>query len=95
MREVAQQQPPGKRAYQIARPVDRSPPNRTACVYHDINQDTRGTITMIGASSNHPGGVTVVFMDGSVRFIKNTVNIQSWWFLGTRAGGEVVSADSY
>jgi prepilin-type N-terminal cleavage/methylation domain-containing protein/prepilin-type processing-associated H-X9-DG protein len=46
-------------------------------------------------TSNHPGGVNVSFMDGSVRFIKNTVNLQSWWFLGTRAGGEVVSADSY
>ena len=46
-------------------------------------------------TSNHPGGVNVSFMDGSVRFIKNTVNLQSWWYLGTRAGGEVISADSY
>jgi prepilin-type N-terminal cleavage/methylation domain-containing protein/prepilin-type processing-associated H-X9-DG protein len=46
-------------------------------------------------TSNHPGGVNVSFMDGSVRFIKNTVNLQSWWSLGTRGRGEIVSADSY
>lgn len=46
-------------------------------------------------TSNHPGGVNVAFADGSVRFIKDTVNVQSWWALGTRAGGETISADSY
>ena len=33
--------------------------------------------------------------DGSVRFIKDTVNQQVWWALGSRHLGEVVSADSY
>jgi prepilin-type N-terminal cleavage/methylation domain-containing protein/prepilin-type processing-associated H-X9-DG protein len=46
-------------------------------------------------TSNHPGGVNVSFMDGSVRFIKNTVDLQAWWALGTRGRGEIVSADSY
>ncbi|MDE2506897.1 MAG: DUF1559 domain-containing protein, partial [Planctomycetota bacterium] len=43
----------------------------------------------------HPGGVNVCFADGSVRFVKSTVSLQAWWGLGTRAGGEVISADSY
>ena len=30
-------------------------------------------------SSNHPGGVNIAFMDGSVRFIKNTVSLPAWW----------------
>ena len=51
--------------------------------------------TAMNPSSNHPGGVNVSFMDGSVRFIKNTVGLNAWWALGTRAGGEVVSADSF
>ncbi len=51
--------------------------------------------TFANASSNHPGGVNTLMADGSVRFIKDSVNQQTWWALGTRAGGEVVSADAY
>jgi prepilin-type N-terminal cleavage/methylation domain-containing protein/prepilin-type processing-associated H-X9-DG protein len=47
------------------------------------------------ARSYHPGGVNVCFADGSVRFIKDSINPTTWLALGTRAGGEVVSADSY
>jgi prepilin-type processing-associated H-X9-DG protein len=51
--------------------------------------------TIVGASSLHPGGVNVAFIDGSVRFIKSTVSPQTWWALSTKAGGEVISSDSY
>ena len=47
------------------------------------------------ASSNHPGGVNVGFGDGSVKFIKDSVSYQTWWGLGTRNQGEVISSDSY
>ncbi len=50
---------------------------------------------MIGASSNHPGGVNVGMLDGSVKFIKNTVNLGTWGALATKSGGEVLSSDSY
>jgi prepilin-type N-terminal cleavage/methylation domain-containing protein/prepilin-type processing-associated H-X9-DG protein len=46
-------------------------------------------------SSYHPGGVNVLFGDGSVRFIKDSINVITWRALGTRAGGEVVSANDY
>jgi prepilin-type N-terminal cleavage/methylation domain-containing protein/prepilin-type processing-associated H-X9-DG protein len=46
-------------------------------------------------SSNHSGGVNVSFMDGSVRFIKDSVSLPTWWALGTRNKGEIISADSY
>lgn len=48
-----------------------------------------------GSRSRHPGGVNCVFGDGSVRFIKNTVNATIWNGLVSIAGGEVISADSY
>ncbi|WP_165219175.1 DUF1559 domain-containing protein [Aquisphaera insulae] len=46
-------------------------------------------------TSNHPGGVNICFSDGSVKFIKDSVGLQAWWALGTRAGGEVISSDQY
>ena len=33
--------------------------------------------------------------DGSVRFIKSSIAQNVWWGLGTRNGGEVISADAY
>jgi prepilin-type N-terminal cleavage/methylation domain-containing protein/prepilin-type processing-associated H-X9-DG protein len=48
-----------------------------------------------GASSNHPGGCNVLFGDGSVKFIKSSISYPTWWALGTRNGGEVISADAY
>jgi prepilin-type processing-associated H-X9-DG protein len=54
-----------------------------------------GTSGMITATSNHPGGVNVCMADGSVKFMKDTVNPQTWWAIGTRNQGEVISADAY
>jgi prepilin-type N-terminal cleavage/methylation domain-containing protein/prepilin-type processing-associated H-X9-DG protein len=45
--------------------------------------------------SNHPGGVNFSFADGSVKFIKQSIGDQPYQALGTRAGGEVISSDSY
>jgi prepilin-type N-terminal cleavage/methylation domain-containing protein/prepilin-type processing-associated H-X9-DG protein len=53
------------------------------------------TFMSLSASSYHPGGVNAVFGDGSVRFVKNSVNPLTWYCLGTIAGGEVISADQY
>jgi len=47
------------------------------------------------ARSNHPGGVNVIFCDGHVQFVKDTVSLPAWRALSTRAGGEVISADVF
>jgi prepilin-type N-terminal cleavage/methylation domain-containing protein/prepilin-type processing-associated H-X9-DG protein len=54
-----------------------------------------GPLSAFPASSFHSGGVNVGMADGSVKYIKNTIGLPTWWALGTRAGGEVVSADQY
>jgi prepilin-type N-terminal cleavage/methylation domain-containing protein/prepilin-type processing-associated H-X9-DG protein len=53
------------------------------------------TYSAVTSRSYHPGGVNALFGDGSVRFIKNSIAWQTWRALGSIAGGEVVSADSY
>jgi prepilin-type N-terminal cleavage/methylation domain-containing protein/prepilin-type processing-associated H-X9-DG protein len=68
-------------------------PNKKACYYTDGNQHQDHTV--VGASSNHPGGVNALFMDGSVKFIKNSITPVTWWAIATKAGGEVISADAY
>jgi prepilin-type N-terminal cleavage/methylation domain-containing protein/prepilin-type processing-associated H-X9-DG protein len=47
------------------------------------------------ATSNHAGGVNVLFADGSTRFVKDSISRMTWWGLGTKARGEIISADSY
>jgi prepilin-type N-terminal cleavage/methylation domain-containing protein/prepilin-type processing-associated H-X9-DG protein len=66
------------------------PPNSNSCAYGTWAGE--GAFT---ASSRHAGGVNVLFADGSTRFVKGTVSPQTWWAVGSRAGAEVLSADSY
>ncbi len=63
-------------------------PNRYCCEYSDQNVDWRATVTLRNASSNHPGGVNVLFMDGSVRFVKTGVNWQPWYAISSPDGNE-------
>lgn len=71
-------------------------PNRKQCEYNDMgNEQKRGSNTMIGATSLHPGGVNALLADGSVKFIKSSINYTAWYSLATRNGGEVLSSDSY
>jgi len=71
-------------------------PNTLSCADPaDGNATYGGYFGTSPPSSNHPGGVNTCMGDGSVRFIKDSISQQTWWALGTRAGGEVVSADAY
>jgi prepilin-type N-terminal cleavage/methylation domain-containing protein/prepilin-type processing-associated H-X9-DG protein len=61
-----------------------------------LNEELGGpTFAAINARSHHPGGVNALLGDGSVRFVKSTIDGMVWRALGTVAGGEVVSADVY
>ena len=53
------------------------------------------TYMSLAATSKHSGGVNALFADGSVHYVKNSVNPSTWRALGTIAGGEVVSSDAY
>jgi prepilin-type N-terminal cleavage/methylation domain-containing protein/prepilin-type processing-associated H-X9-DG protein len=45
-------------------------------------------------TSFHPAGVNIAFCDGSVRFIKEQINLYTWWALGTRNGNEAINANN-
>ena len=69
---------------------DSQPAQGLAC-YNQANEGGQYT----GSRSRHPGGVNSLFGDGSVHFMKNSINPLIWVQLGSIAGGEVISADSY
>jgi prepilin-type N-terminal cleavage/methylation domain-containing protein/prepilin-type processing-associated H-X9-DG protein len=68
-------------------------PNKKSCFFN-ISSNISKTNSLISATSYHAGGVNVAFLDGSVRFVKDSVNPNSWWAIATYNGGEVISADS-
>ena len=74
-------------------------PAGTPAIDSDVSsgdEDDGGpTYAAITSRSYHPGGVNSLFGDGSVHFVKSSTAIQTWRGLGTIAGGEVISADSY
>ena len=65
-----------------------APPNSRSCMFPPSRISTT-------ANSRHAGGVNFGLADGSVRFIKSTINLQTWRALGTRNLGEIISADNY
>jgi prepilin-type processing-associated H-X9-DG protein len=50
---------------------------------------------IISARSRHAGGVNAAMCDGSVKFVKNSINLFTWRALSTSQGAEVISSDSY
>ncbi len=53
------------------------------------------TYAAITARSYHSGGVNALFGDGSVRFVKNSIDGATWRAVGSVQQGEVISASSY
>jgi len=45
--------------------------------------------------SHHPGGLNMLFGDGSIKYIKNSISPVTWWGLQTINGQEVISSDSF
>jgi len=69
------------------------PPNTWACAQSD--QKTNFDWAIIHpASSRHPGAVNVLFCDGSVHSVKNSVNLGIWWAVSTIAGSEPISSNA-
>ncbi|APW61473.1 DUF1559 domain-containing protein [Paludisphaera borealis] len=70
-------------------PVDGSLP------WGSADWQNRFSYASKGAKSKHPGGANFLFGDGSVHFLKNSINLPIYCALGSRAGNEVISSDAY
>jgi prepilin-type processing-associated H-X9-DG protein len=74
-----------------APPASNSGPSiyQTPVIIHPPN-------SLVGDSdemySLYPGGANVLLCDGSVRFIRQTIDLATWSALSSRCGGEVISA---
>jgi prepilin-type N-terminal cleavage/methylation domain-containing protein/prepilin-type processing-associated H-X9-DG protein len=51
--------------------------------------------TFAASRSRHPGGVHVAMADGSVRFVRSSIDLETWRALASLSGNEIISADSY
>jgi len=73
--------------------------NNPPCAATTYQVSSGGTFTGLGlfndARSKHPGGVNVGMCDGSVRFVKNSINVYTFQALASTRGAEIVSADAY
>ena len=53
---------------------------------------TKLTYAVVTSRSYHPGGVQVLFVDGSGHFIQSDIDLVVWQALATREGGEITDA---
>ncbi len=71
------------------------PPNSK---FPNCSTDGGGTIESVGSyalSSFHPGGANILMLDGSVKFLKDSVGNPVLWSLGSIKQGEIISSDSF
>lgn len=63
--------------------------------YGDPDWSSRRAYSNTGFKSHHAGGANFLFVDGSVHFLKQSINMITYCALGSRNGGEVISSDAY
>jgi prepilin-type N-terminal cleavage/methylation domain-containing protein/prepilin-type processing-associated H-X9-DG protein len=78
--------------------TDNTPNSGTDTMYCTSSNDptapcVNGSPGVASARSRHPGGVNVLFCDGSNHFISNTVSLTTWKALGTMNAGDMPGSD--
>jgi prepilin-type processing-associated H-X9-DG protein len=77
---------------QIISCESRIPPNNQQRLNCTQEQGNNGN-TWAAARSFHSGGVNGAMADGSVRFFRDSITVQAWQAIGSKAGGETVTID--
>lgn len=68
------------------------PPNTGNSTLHGGENDGN---MLFSPSSNHPGGVHLLFADGTARWIGDGISAPLWWSLGSRDGQEMIDSPSF
>ena len=61
----------------------------------DLQFDPAAVPSLFGAGSEHPGGFNAAVGDGSIRFIKDTIEVNKFRSMITRNLGEVITAEGF
>jgi prepilin-type processing-associated H-X9-DG protein len=78
-------------------PPNSSQPDIVENISYCVNTDsynppcdgpTSSNPSNIAARSRHPNGIMVTLCDGSVRFVSNTINLDTWRAISTNGGKE-------
>jgi prepilin-type processing-associated H-X9-DG protein/prepilin-type N-terminal cleavage/methylation domain-containing protein len=82
-------------------PTSRTPfvvptPEQRRAEYQTLVDDGVVPLTYVGGfGSRHSLGANILFCDGSVRFLKDSIDLQVFRYLGHRADGEIIDGDQY
>lgn len=68
-------------------------PNKITCGGVGFPGTMTNMTNQVTANSYHPGGVSQLMGDGSVRFVSDGVTLPVWRAVGTRKGGEALSLE--
>lgn len=68
-------------------------PNTITCAGSPFPGNMSNMAMQVPPSSQHPGGVNCLMGDGSVRFVRNSVDLATWRAMGTMDGGEAISGN--
>jgi len=70
-------------------------PNRSMLEVLNLAKDPLNRPYAWRFGSKHSGGLNMLLGDGSVKFIKNSINSYTWFGLHTINAAEVISSDAY
>jgi prepilin-type processing-associated H-X9-DG protein len=71
-------------------------PNHNHSTWTHCGDIDSGALMVYGeADSFHSGGVNCLMADGSVKFVKDSIDILTWFALGTKGNGEIIDASKY
>jgi prepilin-type processing-associated H-X9-DG protein len=65
-------------------------PNTHNCRYGGAANPSQATVNVaMTPSSQHPGGVSLCMLDGSVTFISNSISKEVWWAIGSNSSNDL------